>query len=97
MASLQQGVVHVLTKTLLRWHSPGLQERVHKALDQLLTARGKRNQVEARLISSLTQTVSVTSLTELSGFMGLIKELNDVCTVWVVLMLVCFNLNNVYH
>ncbi|XP_050721570.1 uncharacterized protein LOC127001253 isoform X3 [Eriocheir sinensis] len=73
-----KGVVQVVTKTLLRWHSPGLQERVHKALDQLLTARGKRNQVEARLISSLTQTVSVTSLTELTGFMGLIKELNDV-------------------
>lgn len=78
-----------MTETLLTWHSPGLQKRVHNALDHLLAAREKRKQAEAGLINSLSHTVSVTSLTELTGFMVLIKELNDVRMhmEWVLLLL----------
>lgn len=78
--------MQVMTETLLRWHSPGLQERVDKALQQLLAAREKREHAEAGLINSLTHTVSVTSLTEITGFMGLIKELNDVCAELMLLI-----------
>lgn len=77
--------MQVMAGTLLRWHSPGLQERVQKAVDTVLSAKGQKERTEADLVRSLTSTATITASSELTRFMGRIKELNDVRSMWVAL------------
>ena len=85
---LGQGFVQVMAETLLRWHSPGLQEKVQKAVDTVVATRGQKEHTEAELILSLTSSTSITASTELRNFMGHIKKLNNVCSEWVAICVV---------
>lgn len=86
-----QGIVQVMTGTLLRWHSPSLQERVQKAVDTVLAAKGQKERTESDLVRSLTSTATITASSELTSFMDHIKELNDVCSVWVAVFIDSLN------
>ncbi|XP_063870908.1 dynein axonemal heavy chain 10-like isoform X4 [Scylla paramamosain] len=78
-----KGIVQVMAGTLLRWRSPDLQQRVQQAVDTVVGARRQKEKTEAQLVFSLTSAATVTASTELTGFMGHIKELNDVTGVLV--------------
>ncbi|MPC77844.1 hypothetical protein E2C01_072312 [Portunus trituberculatus] len=72
-----------MAETLLRWHSPELQQRVKQAVDAVADIRRQKEKTEAQLVLSLTSAATVTSSSELTSFMGQIKELNDVTGVLV--------------
>lgn len=80
--------MQVMAETLLRWHSPELQQRVQQAVDKAVGVRRQKEKTEAQLVLSLTSAATVTALSELTSFMGQIKELNDVCVLCVSL---CFD------
>ncbi|XP_045101948.1 dynein-1-alpha heavy chain, flagellar inner arm I1 complex-like isoform X2 [Portunus trituberculatus] len=78
-----KGIVQIMAETLLRWHSPELQQRVKQAVDAVADIRRQKEKTEAQLVLSLTSAATVTSSSELTSFMGQIKELNDVTGVLV--------------